>query len=294
MSATTTTDANGKYSFTNLPENGTFTVTVSSPDWGLVSPRSFNTSRPWIGFVGKTITLDFFASPIFIYFVNDSYSGFEGSNVFFSVDRSGSVLGTATIQYSITAGTAVAGSDYVPVSGTITFKPGDGIKSLPIPLIYDKQLEQPETFTINLTNPTGSIARGRQTVVVTINDPPPSIVTELGFSTRAAALNADTLVRDPFKRTTSGFLGQDLPTRIIVFAKFIDLVPGEDMSAVTASYFTTEFHNLPVEHVGKVPNVDELTQIILRLPPDIPSGNITILVKLRGLSSNPLLIRISQ
>jgi len=294
MSATTTTDANGKYSFTNLPQNGAFTVTVSNPNWGFVNPsRSFNTNLPLFGFIGKTITLDFEANPIFIYFVNDSYIGFEGSNVFFSVDRSGSVLGTATIQYSITDVTAAAGSDYVPVSGTITFKPGDGIKSFPISLIYDKQIEQPETFIINLTNPTGSIARGRQTVVVTINDAPPLIASELGMPLLAVALNGDTLVRDPFKRTTTGLFGQDVPTRVIVFARFIDLVAGEDMTAVTASYFDNGFHDIPVEYVGKVPNADEFTQVTLRLPPEIPAGNISIVLKLRGLTSNPLLIRIS-
>ena len=34
-------------------------------------------------------------------------------------------------------------------------------------------------------------------------------------------------------------------------------------------------------------------QITLRLPSDIPAGNISIGLKLRGLTSNPLLIRIS-
>ena len=294
MSAVTTTDSNGNYSFTNLPENGAFTVTVSSPGWRFVTPsQSFNTSLPLFGWNGKTLNVDFEAIAIFIQFVNDSYSGYEGSNVFFSVDRFGSALGTSTIQYSTSDGTAVAGVDYIPVSGTITFNPSDGIKSFPIALIYDKQIEQPKTFVINLTNPTGSIARGRQTVVVTINDPPPSIATELGFPNLAAALNADTLLRDPFKRTTSSFLGESLPTRIVVFAKFIDLVQGEDMSAVTASYFTNDFHDIPVEYVGKVPDADDLTQITLRLPPDIPPGSVSIFLKLRGLTSNPLVIRIS-
>jgi hypothetical protein len=108
-------------------------------------------------------------------------------------------------------------------------------------------------------------------------------------------LNADTLVRDPFKRTTTSFLGENLPTRIVIFARFIDLVPGEDMSAVTASYFISGIlQNIPVEYVGKVPNTDDLNQITLGLPPDIPPGNIPISVKLRGLTNNSMLIRISQ
>jgi len=60
-------------------------------------------------------------------------------------------------------------------------------------------------------------------------------------------MNSDTLVRDPFKRTTTSFLGQDLPTRIVIFAKFIDLIAGEDTSAFTASYFTNAFHDIPFE-----------------------------------------------
>jgi len=200
-----------------------------------------------------------------------------------------------TIDYSTSNGTAVGGADYVPVSGTLTFNPFDGLKTFQVPLIYDKMGEPPETITLTLTNPTGGLVRGRQTAVLNVSDPFPQLFTQPN-SNLAIALNAETWVRDPFTRTTTSFLGENTPTRVALFAGFVDLAPGEDMTAVTAFGFDSGgvLHELPVEFVGKVPDFDDLTQINIRLPADTPTGDIFVGIRLHGMGSNTARFRIQQ
>lgn len=285
----TITDANGKFSFANLPLNGNFTVTPSSSDWRL-SPtsRSFNTTPPLFGFIGRNIDLRFDATPISMQFIADSFRAVEGTKALIFVQRFGSVLGTSTIQYSTVNGSAIAGEDFVATSGTLTFNPGDATKSFEVPLIYDKKVEQPETLTLILTNPTGGVARGRQTAEITINDPPPLIAT-IQFTSLAVAINAETFLRDPFPLTTTSMLSppQTGPTRVALFAQFVDLVPGEDFTVLTVTGFnaTQATFDLPVEFVGKFPGVEDLTQINVRLPNNLPSGDLFLRLRLRGTDS---------
>jgi len=293
-SAVATTDANGGFFFGNLPENGNFTLTPSSSNWGLYpTSRSFSTSPPLIGFVGRNLDVQFDAFPIFLQFTSASYSGTEGSSVTVTVERVGFLTGTSTINYSTSDGTAVAGSDYVATSGMLQFNPFESQKSFSIPIIYDRTLEPVETINLTLSNPTGSIARGRQTASITISDPPPFLITQTS-SSLAAALNAELWLRDPFPLTTTSFLGQNRPTRVALFARFVDLLPSEDISAVSVSAFDSlqVTYDLPVEFVGPVPGVDWLTQVNVRLPSNLHSGDLFVTVRLRGLTSNAASIRI--
>jgi TolB protein len=293
-SATTITDANGNFSIGNLPENGNFTLTPSSPNWGLYpTSRSFSTSYPFIGFVGRNLTTQFDASPIFLQFMNDGYSAQEGSSATITVQRFGYTTGTSTIDYATVDGTAKAGADYVATSGTLRFNPGESQKSFTVPIIYDKTPEPSETINLTLTNPTGSTARGRQTAVLTISDPPPELIRE-GNTSQAVALNAETWTRDPFTLTTYSFFGQDPPTRIALFARFVDLLPGEDLSAVTVQAVNSQqaSFQLSVEFVGPVSSLNGATQINVRLPANLPTGDLFITVTLRGMVSNGAGIRI--
>ncbi|HET6975752.1 MAG TPA: Calx-beta domain-containing protein [Pyrinomonadaceae bacterium] len=295
-SQSTTTDATGKFAFANLPVNGSFTVTPSNSSWRF-SPAStsFSTTPPLVGFNGKNIDLHFDATPIFVQFVTSSYRGLEGFSTTILVERAGSILGTSTIQYSVTSGTAEAGKDFVSVSGTLTFNPFESTKSFQVPLIYDKLVEQPETVTLTLTNPTGGLVRGRQTSELVINDPPPVFALEQ-FTGLAIAVNADTLVRDPFPLTTQSILAptQTDATRVAFFASFVDLLPSENFSAVTVIGFnaTQATFNLPVEFVGKVPGFDDLTQINVVLPNNLPSGELFLKIQLHGNESGIARIRI--
>jgi hypothetical protein len=298
--ATTTTDANGGFSFTGLPENGNFALVASHPGYTFFPTSiTFDTTPPLNEFVGTTMSARFDAAPITLTFLSATFTGFEGSSAIVTVQRFGSTQTTSTIQYSTSDGTATAGSDYVATSGTLVFNPGDQLKNVLVPLIYDKLLEPTETINLTLTNPTGSIARGRQTAVLEVSDPFPQLARELN-SSNASALNALTFLRDPFPLTTT-FLGQTSATRVALFARFVDLVQGEDLSVVSVKALDPQQvdHDLPVEFVGKVPgmegkvpSIDELTQINVRLPADLPVGDLFVRVIVRGKGSELMRIRI--
>lgn len=301
ISATSISDANGNFFIGNLPENGSFTLTPSSQSWSLFpTSRSFSTSPPFGGFVGRNFQTQFDASPIYLQFTDANYSATEGSSATITVARFGFTTGTSTIDYATSDGTAVAGSDYVAISGTLRFNPGESQKSFTIPINYDKVPESAETINLALTNPTGSTARGRQTAVLTITDAPPQLIREEGTS-QAAALNAHTWMRDPFALTTSSFLGENLQTRVALFVRFVDLLPGEDLSALTVRGFTTQgaTFQLPVEFVGPANSVsgftemDGVTQINVLVPGNLPTGDLFITVSLRGLTSDAMGIRIN-
>jgi uncharacterized protein (TIGR03437 family) len=79
----------------------------------------------------------------------------------------------------------------------------------------------------------------------------------------------------------------------VLLAQFVDLVQGEDFSAVTVTGFNASqaTFNVPVEFVGKIPGVDDLTQINVRLPDNLPTGDLFLRIRLRGVDS-PNLARI--
>ncbi|MDE0561265.1 MBG domain-containing protein [Algoriphagus sp. NF] len=85
--------------------------------------------------------------------------------------------GGATVDYATADGTAVAGSDYTAVSGTLSFAVGESSKTIDVPVSGDQLVEPDETFTLTLSNPTGTrivIADGTGTGTITNDDFAPS------------------------------------------------------------------------------------------------------------------------
>jgi len=56
------------------------------------------------------------------------------------------------VNYATADGTATAGSDYIAVSGTLTFNPGETSKTVTVNVLGDTNDEPDETFTLNLSN----------------------------------------------------------------------------------------------------------------------------------------------
>lgn len=82
-----------------------------------------------------------------------------GGFVTVTVNRSGATVGTATVNYNTTAGTAAAGGlDYTNVSGALTFSAGDTAKSFNIPIVNDGLVEGNETVLLALSGISGAIA----------------------------------------------------------------------------------------------------------------------------------------
>jgi hypothetical protein len=64
--------------------------------------------------------------------------------------------GGATIDYATSNGAATAGSDYTATSGTLTFLAGETSKTVDVTLVGDTTVEVDETFSLTLSNPTGT------------------------------------------------------------------------------------------------------------------------------------------
>jgi hypothetical protein len=77
---------------------------------------------------------------------------------------------------------------------------------------------------------------------------------------------------------------------VTLFAINADLMPGEDASVVTAQIEDVQNRVYPmtVEYIGKVPNFDWLTQIVVRLPDEVSFyGEVWwVSVSVRGVVSN--------
>jgi hypothetical protein len=76
--------------------------------------------------------------------------------------------GTASINFSTADGTARAGTDYVPTSGTLTFNPGESVKTFTIPILINPQIKANESVILNLSNPTGNATLGSPSTAVLV------------------------------------------------------------------------------------------------------------------------------
>ena len=84
--------------------------------------------------------------------------------------RSGSIDQPATIQFTTSNGSALAGSDYTASSGTVTFAAGQLSQTISVPIINDSAGEADESFTVTLSNPTGAALGAQTTTTVSILD----------------------------------------------------------------------------------------------------------------------------
>jgi len=101
--------------------------------------------------------------------INDS-GGTEGSNIPFIVTRAGTTSGTYSVNYITSDGTAVAGTDYVAASGTVTFAPNETTKTVWVLAAGDQDVEGDETFSISLYGPTSGATIGDGEGTGTISD----------------------------------------------------------------------------------------------------------------------------
>jgi chitinase len=83
--------------------------------------------------------------------------------------------GTVTVNYNTTNINAVAGVDFTPVSGTLTFAAGETSTVINVPIIGDTLVEADETFRVNLfgANANGVVMDG-EAIGTILNDDVPS------------------------------------------------------------------------------------------------------------------------
>lgn len=84
---------------------------------------------------------------------------------------------SVTVSYATADGTAQTGTDYAPLTGSVTFDPGQTTKTITAQVNGDMTEELDETFFINLSNvvnSTADIADGQGAVKILNDDAPPA------------------------------------------------------------------------------------------------------------------------
>ena len=107
------------------------------------------------------------ASPSFS--VNN-VSATEGSNVSFTLSKSGATERSFTVNYATLNGSAAAGSDYTAKSGSVTFTGGQNSKTVSVSTANDTTDEVNENFKLNLTSVSGGASISDNQGIGTIND----------------------------------------------------------------------------------------------------------------------------
>jgi hypothetical protein len=100
------------------------------------------------------------------------YSNFENrSSMDITIVRSGDASGTSSVTYATADGTAVGGDDYTAVPPTtVEFAPGERFKRQSIPLINDSDREDPEQFSVSLSDPGGAVLTDPSTAQADVLD----------------------------------------------------------------------------------------------------------------------------
>jgi hypothetical protein len=113
-----------------------------------------------------------------------------------------------TVSYTVTSGTAIAGTDVTQTSGTITFVAGDTVKYLQLDLVDDTVPENSETFTVTLSVTGGALLGDLDELTFTIQGESESTSSGSGGG---GASTPTSVVTDPANNPAQ------LPTSDIVF-----------------------------------------------------------------------------
>jgi uncharacterized delta-60 repeat protein len=117
----------------------------------------------------------------------------EGANeIRVAVRRTGNADSVASVNYSVTAGSAVAGVDFIPTNGVLNFEPGTREMAIIIPLTAQNQVPNDDrTLEVQLSTATGLALHPRRAhCTVTLKDDDTGLTSETFSYT----------VKDPFPR----------------------------------------------------------------------------------------------
>lgn len=109
--------------------------------------------------------------PATVEMAQESVSGMEGSTISAFVNRIGDSTGAISIDYVITAGTAIPEQDYIAADGTLVWNDGDiTAKQIDIELLTDGLIEGPETMSIVLVSSSSNAVITNSSTSVTVID----------------------------------------------------------------------------------------------------------------------------
>lgn len=175
------------YTFSNIQPltigNGTTLITVTVPlsddqlaegneTIELALQNVSGTSNPRLGEVVTTTIHIMDDEPVpTVALTSDAATASEGNgDVTFTASLSFASASPVTVDYAVSDGTTMAGEDYTPISGTLTFASGQMSKSFTVTLLDDALDETDETAVITLSNPTAANLGTPDTATLTITD----------------------------------------------------------------------------------------------------------------------------
>lgn len=100
----------------------------------------------------------------------------EGGTQQFTVNLSNPAAGTVTVNFSTVSQTAKSPGDFTPLTGTVTFVPGDTTETVSIATLNDTTDEDQETYDVALNSPSGAtLTSARATGAINDDDALPII-----------------------------------------------------------------------------------------------------------------------
>ncbi len=159
-----------------------------------------------------------------------------------------------SVTYATADGTATAGRDYVPISGTLVFAPGQSAQTVTVEIVDDALSEAQETFSLNLTGSVNANLGTPAATLVTLvdNDPLPTVQ----FSSATQSVD-ETAGQVTLTVTLSAASGQAVSvgyTTASDAAGGNPAVPGKDYVATSG---TLVFAPGETTHVVTVPLLDD-------------------------------------
>jgi len=146
----------------------TFTVELSKP---------VNVTYAKYDGLGTIVNDDAVGAPV-IHFSQLNYQVLENLGAMtLTVTRSGDTTGTATVDYQTVDGAATQKADFEYAAGTLTFAPGETVKTITVLLNEDAIIEGTEKFSMNLSNPSGAVLDAQNSATVGILDDQPEDAT---------------------------------------------------------------------------------------------------------------------
>ena len=123
-------------------------------------------TQPWNGWNEADLR-----TPLAVQFSNGAYSVIEGAgSALITATLSAVSPLTATVDYATADATALAGSDYITTSGTLTFTPGVTSQTFSVPILDDEADETAETVSLTLFGPVQVVLGAPAVAVLTIVD----------------------------------------------------------------------------------------------------------------------------
>jgi chitinase len=100
----------------------------------------------------------------------------------FTVTLSAAPMLPVTVAFDTANDTAISGSDYQGVTGTLTFAPGEISKTISVPINGDRFAEPNETFAVNLTSATNATIADGLGIGTILDDEPRITISDVSKS----------------------------------------------------------------------------------------------------------------